>query len=251
MPRKLDWFPLYVKDLMMSRKVSKMNNEEFGIYIKLLCHQWLDGYLPDDMDELANMCSIVVGAMISAWDHVGPCFKKYNQGYLNPFLEDVRKEQETRHEKASRAGKIGAEAMWAKKRKERDRNATAMRPPSEGNSELMPVEKSREENSIEETTDPVGEVMKSFGKAARQSTDFRDWCCALEIKTGGKQGWNKKYKARWDHAIKHLGLKKMLSIIENLEFKNVEYLLTGPDGNSRGILVEATDEAIRELNRTG
>lgn len=174
----MDWFPLYVKDIMMSRKVSKMSNEEFGIYMKLLCHQWLDGPLPKDMEELANMCGCVVGAMVTAWEHLGLCFKEYKEGYLNTFLEEVRIEQKNRSEKASRAGRMGAEAMWAKKREAGKRNAEAMPPLSRTNGNLMPVEKRRE--------DKIKVVKEAIKVEGALCPVCKEWCAEiLEPMKGG------------------------------------------------------------------
>ena len=249
MAGKLHWFPLYVKDLMMSRKVAYMTNAEFGIYIKLLCLQWLDGPLPKNMKTLSKISGIIEGEVVEAWKIVSDCFTETPEGYVNEFLEEVREEQEMRARNASLAGKAGAEARWGK-RINGNRSATAVPTQCDGNGII--AEKNREEQNISEKiiseSDPIGLLEKSFKGVGGQSDEFKHWCYALEKKTGNKQGWNKKYKARWEHALKHLGLPRMLEIIEPLSFTNVEYLLTGSTGDGRGILTEAVTAEIQKQN---
>lgn len=145
MPTELEWFPLYVKNLLTSRKVKKLSNEEFGIYMKLLCYQWIDGPLPLEIEELASICDTNADAMATAWDRVGKCFIKTDDGYLNEFLEDVREEQEMKAKIKSRAGKAGAEARWGK-RKDGKRNATAL--PTQSDTNGNRVEEKRKEEKV-------------------------------------------------------------------------------------------------------
>ena len=49
------WFPLYAADFLSDPKVVVLNNEELGIYFRLLCYHWIDGSLPDDDLELATL----------------------------------------------------------------------------------------------------------------------------------------------------------------------------------------------------
>lgn len=111
MPGEFDWFPLYPRNFLTSRKVKRMSNEEVGIYAKLLFNQWIDGSIPDDIEELANMCGCQKDVMTKAWQRLSACFTEDGGGGLyNEFLEEVREEQKDRSEKRSRAGKAGAAA---------------------------------------------------------------------------------------------------------------------------------------------
>ena len=44
---KLPWFKFYPRDFLMDEKVQLMSNLQVGIYIKLLCHQWEEGSIPE------------------------------------------------------------------------------------------------------------------------------------------------------------------------------------------------------------
>lgn len=49
-------FPLYCNDLLDG--AAFMSNEEFGIYVRLLCKQWTHGALPDDQTLLKNVVNV-------------------------------------------------------------------------------------------------------------------------------------------------------------------------------------------------
>jgi len=113
-----EWFPLFVRKLLLSRNVSRMTIAEFGIYMKMLCHQWMDGPLPEDFAELAHLCNCDREAIEGAWPRIGPCFDKVDNGCLiNQNLEDVRAEQIERYKESVEYGYKGAEARYGKKYK--------------------------------------------------------------------------------------------------------------------------------------
>jgi uncharacterized protein YdaU (DUF1376 family) len=89
-----------------------MTDEQVGLYTKLLCHQWNDGPLPIDTEEMAAQCGVNAMALASAWHRLSECFEVRDGGYVSPFLEDVRVEQLARVERLSAAGKLGAEKRW-------------------------------------------------------------------------------------------------------------------------------------------
>jgi len=108
------WFPLYAHDMLNSRKVRKMQAEEFGIFMFLLIEQWAGGPLPDDQGDLCDMAK-------SDWPAVRKIlqaqFVKTDKGWVNERLVEIWQEQDARRQRKSRAGKAGAEARWGKKLK--------------------------------------------------------------------------------------------------------------------------------------
>lgn len=54
--KNLDWFPFYADRFMMG--TAQWNDEEVGIYIKLLIIQWRNGYIMDDIDRIIALTSI-------------------------------------------------------------------------------------------------------------------------------------------------------------------------------------------------
>ena len=108
------WFPLYAHDMLNSRKVRKMQAEEFGIFMFLLIEQWAGGPLPEDQGDLCDMAK-------SDWPAVHKIlqaqFVMTDKGWVNERLVEIWEEQDARRQRKSRAGKAGAEARWGKKLK--------------------------------------------------------------------------------------------------------------------------------------
>lgn len=55
MDKKLEWFPLYVEKWLLNRRVLTLTNEQRGIYLWLLCHQWRDDFLPYDITDVYTL----------------------------------------------------------------------------------------------------------------------------------------------------------------------------------------------------
>lgn len=87
-----------------------MTAEEVGIYIRLLCHQWHKGGIPNDMKKLA----IISGGRKSAISEVLKKFKESGEGILkNSRLEKTRKEQNEYRTSQSVKAKKGWEKRHA------------------------------------------------------------------------------------------------------------------------------------------
>lgn len=95
MAEKLPWFPLYACDFINSPRVSKLTNEQRGIYFWLLCRQWMDGSLPFDIHEVYHLFPI--GSESPAIAYVLTTFFPPDPDTnlrRNPRLEEIRLEQE-------------------------------------------------------------------------------------------------------------------------------------------------------------
>ena len=53
MPNKSPAFQFYPADFLSDSKVILMSNEEVGCYIKLICHGWLEGSIPSNIEGIA------------------------------------------------------------------------------------------------------------------------------------------------------------------------------------------------------
>lgn len=49
MANKLPWFKFYVLDFITDNRVLTLTNEQRGVFLWLLCRQWVDGDLPGDV----------------------------------------------------------------------------------------------------------------------------------------------------------------------------------------------------------
>lgn len=108
---KLDWFPLYVYEFITD--IAGWYNSEVGVYFRLLCHQWIDGYLPGDLDRLARLANEPEDSFKKIWENIGSKFIISNNKHYNLKLEKIRKQQQKFIEKKSEAGEKGAEARWS------------------------------------------------------------------------------------------------------------------------------------------
>lgn len=118
-------FQFYPKDFLTDSSVILMSNEVVGIYIKLLCIDWLEDGIPEDtklwmqlghydwfnedgsLREM-NDYSLAIAQLL-------PCFEKHPSkvGYVsNPRLQKERKKQLEHSLERSESGKKGAEIRW-------------------------------------------------------------------------------------------------------------------------------------------
>lgn len=108
-PDRLPYFPFYPQDFLGDGKVRLMSPAEVGIYIRLLCHEWLEGPLPDDLTRLARIAGATHAEIEEAWPAVRECFTEDEEGRLvQTRLEEEREKVLAKREQARRA----ARARW-------------------------------------------------------------------------------------------------------------------------------------------
>lgn len=107
-------FQFYARDFLTDERVLMMPLEAQGAYVRLLCHQWLEGSIPGDLRRLARLCQVDEGTMSAIWDEVGPCFDSEGDRLFNARLREQRQEREEWVEKCRRGGKASGESRRAK-----------------------------------------------------------------------------------------------------------------------------------------
>jgi uncharacterized protein YdaU (DUF1376 family) len=111
-------FQFYPKDFLSSTKVARMSLTERGIYITLLSVQWMEGALPSDLSEIADIVGITTAQLTRIWPkYLGRCFVEKNGHLINERLERERKVQSDFRKKQ----KANADKRWDK-----SGNATAL-----------------------------------------------------------------------------------------------------------------------------
>lgn len=131
-------FQFFPKEFLSSSKVCRMANAEVGIYVKLLCHEWMDGSLPTDHRQLARMVGVPFRQFSRTWE--GPlseCFVERNGRLVNPRLERARKEQIEYRRRQAEHGKKGGRPKGSlstekANRKPEESSASASPPASAG-----------------------------------------------------------------------------------------------------------------------
>lgn len=83
-------FQFYVPDFLAS--TADMSPEEVGIHIRLLCHQWMKGGIPNDVQRLMAMSG---ACQASSLEYVKSRYQLCEDGMLrHARMEEVRKERE-------------------------------------------------------------------------------------------------------------------------------------------------------------
>ncbi len=88
--------------------------EEVGVYMRLLCSQWINGTLPSDKKRLASIAGMSSSEFDDVWKTIGQKFHETDSGHVNKRLENVREEQRKYREKQQESGRKGAQKRWGK-----------------------------------------------------------------------------------------------------------------------------------------
>jgi len=111
--RKAPAFMFYADDFLAG--TSEMTPEEVGIYIRLLCHQWTKGGIPNDEERAARIAGVPITTPIGSPSlrYVLTKFTQSDDGLLrNKRLEEVRQNQLANRLKQAESGRIGAARRW-------------------------------------------------------------------------------------------------------------------------------------------
>jgi uncharacterized protein YdaU (DUF1376 family) len=65
--QKPEWFKIDAAKFLSDTLVDAMSSSELGACLRLLCRQWMDGYIPDDLHRLARLCRLDDASMADAW----------------------------------------------------------------------------------------------------------------------------------------------------------------------------------------
>lgn len=93
MSHKSPAFRFYASDFLTSRKVMLMTDSQVGKYIKLLCHEWMDGPLPNDTKLLSKLIPCSHEEFLSDWSGISECFIETKSGLVQRRLEEERRKQ--------------------------------------------------------------------------------------------------------------------------------------------------------------
>ena len=123
--RKAPAFQFYADDFLAG--TSDMSAEEVGGYIRLLCHQWTKGGIPNDPDRAGRMATLLGSPSLG---YVLAKFSLCDDGMLrNERLEQVRADQDAYKAKQATAGRNGALKRWSKWPDDGDPNGVAIATP--------------------------------------------------------------------------------------------------------------------------
>ena len=112
--RPLPYYRWYPSDYRLSRHAQRLTYIERGLYRELLDECWLEGCIPDDLAQLADICNCPIGVMRRAWAKLKELFEPITgmDGILlkNRRLELERTIQDRRRAQTKAAGALGGKA---------------------------------------------------------------------------------------------------------------------------------------------
>lgn len=114
---KMPAYQWYPKDHRTDEKVELMDLEQEGALRRLLDHQWLQGSIPADADDLAGLLRVDEERFARIWKRVGPCFEPVEgdpSRLVNRRLERERQQRAKYSEARAEAGRKGALGKWQK-----------------------------------------------------------------------------------------------------------------------------------------
>ncbi len=101
-------FQLYASDFDMD--TATWDNDEVGIYFRLLMYQWVNKSIPSNIERLSKIARISPKKFKKRWEIISKKFQENGYGGLiNLKMEKVRQEQDKYRISQSEAGKRGVE----------------------------------------------------------------------------------------------------------------------------------------------
>jgi len=141
----LSYYKWHWQSWRANRKVQRMTYIERGLYRELLDECWSEGFIPNNIESMAEICGCPVDVMESAWQVLSTCFVLLDGVFVNERMDRERTEKDFERAKRARAGKVGG---LHKSLKLEEKLASAKHLPSKCHIE----EKRREEKRREKTT---------------------------------------------------------------------------------------------------
>lgn len=107
--KPLPYYKWFWQDFRANRKVQRMSYIERGLYRDLLDECWADGSIPNDLEELAEICGCPDDVLANAWQVLSKCFVDRGDGRLvNEKLESLRTDTDKTRLARAESGKKGA-----------------------------------------------------------------------------------------------------------------------------------------------
>ncbi len=126
--RALHYYKWHWQDWRANRSVQRMSYIEKGIYRELLDECWAEGFIPDDLEHMADIVGCPLEVMADAWQVLSKCFVDIGGGRLvNERLNAERTAKDKERIDRALAGSKGGKA---KSLNEKTNEASAKQVPS-------------------------------------------------------------------------------------------------------------------------
>jgi len=104
-------FQLYARDWLVS--TAALSSAEQGVYMRLLCHEWVEGPLPSDEHILARLAGESLHQFRGIWRRIERHFPALpGGGFGNPRLEAERQRLAALRQERAASGRKGARSRW-------------------------------------------------------------------------------------------------------------------------------------------
>jgi uncharacterized protein YdaU (DUF1376 family) len=124
--QKPEWFKMDPAKFLCDAQVDAMSTLELGACFRLLCRQWIDGSIPDDLRLLARLCRLDDSSMAEAWITLAKFFPVIEPGKrANRFMWVEREKVVADLEKRSDEGTRLARKRWDETKRKRNAEANA------------------------------------------------------------------------------------------------------------------------------
>jgi len=172
----LDYYKWHWKRFRLSRNVQRLHYVARGFYRELLDEQFAEGFIPDDIHLLADICGCPVAVMQEHWDSLEKFFPLAEPGQrVNPNQESHRTELDQKRAAQSRAGQLSAASKAKAKSTNVEGYSTNVEPNSTDVSESptstnncstldeeFPTDVQPEERRVEERRDLLAPKSRAF-----------------------------------------------------------------------------------------
>jgi uncharacterized protein YdaU (DUF1376 family) len=108
--RPLPYYKWFWQDWRANRKAQRMSYIERGLYRELLDECWVEGFIPNDISILAEICGCPDEVMADAWQVLESCFELVDDKYINKKMESMRTEKDSERLTKSQSGKKGGDS---------------------------------------------------------------------------------------------------------------------------------------------
>jgi uncharacterized protein YdaU (DUF1376 family) len=152
-------------------RVDVMTTLELGACFRLMCRQWIDGFIPDDQNVLARLCRLDASSMAEAWVTLSHFFPVVEPGKrANRFMWIEREKIIADLEKRSDEGTKAARKRWDDVRNKRDAIPSGSPMPDPMQDQTRP-EQTRVDNTFPQTAFAVAQGALSDNSKNSKPTD--------------------------------------------------------------------------------
>jgi len=176
-------FQFYAADFLTD--TAEMTDQEVGVYIRLLSHQWVNGSLHSDPKRLANGVAIGV---LEVWQELEHKFPLCDDGRRrNQRLEETRQQQQDYRDKQAEAGRQGALKRWSKGKGSEPNGTPIDDPNSETNGEKIALQ-----SSTSSSTSTKSSKNNNGDKSPSRFQEFWDVYADKRSRAEAEKVWKRK-----------------------------------------------------------